>query len=155
MKIEILLLGKTKASYLQQGIDDYLKRLSYFTNVVLVEIKLKKQGSRSDREIKLSESRLIDQKITEPAYRVALDSNGKQYSSTGFARFLDDLEQRSIQNLSFIIGGPLGLADEQLHRADQVLSLSRMTYTHDMVRLLLLEQLYRAYSIKNNTGYHK
>jgi 23S rRNA (pseudouridine1915-N3)-methyltransferase len=155
MKIEILLLGRTKASYLQQGIDDYFKRLSHFTNVALVEIKLKKQGSRSDREIKLSESRLIDQKITEPAYRVALDSNGKQCSSTGFARFLDNLEQRSIQNLSFIIGGPLGLAEEQLHKADHILSLSRMTYTHDMARLLLLEQLYRACSIKANTGYHK
>ena len=155
MKIEILLLGRTKASYLQQGIDDYLKRLSHFSNVAMIEIKLKKQGSRSDQEIKISESRLLDQKIPEHAYKVALDSTGKQFSSIGFARFLDGLEQRSVQTLSFIIGGPLGLADEQLRRADQVLSLSRMTYTHDMARLLLLEQLYRAYTIKANSGYHK
>lgn len=155
MKIEILLLGKTKSSYLQQGIDDYRKRLNRFTPVELVDIKVKKPRARSESEIKADESRLLDQNITGPAYRVALDSRGMQLSSEDFSVLIEGLEQRSIHRLSFIIGGPLGLAQEQLHKADQVLSLSKMTYTHDMVRLLLLEQLYRAYTIKAGTKYHK
>ncbi len=155
MKIEILLLGKTKSSYLQQGIDDYRQRLSRFTTVELVDIKVKKPAARSESEIKADESRLLDRKISDSAYRVALDSRGIQLSSEGFTLLLEGLEQRSIQRLSFIIGGPLGLAEEQLEKADQVLSLSMMTYTHDMVRLLLLEQLYRAYTIKAGTRYHK
>lgn len=155
MKIEILLLGKTKSLYLQQGIEDYHKRLRRFAPVELVDIKVKKPSTRSEAEIKSAESRLIDLRVSDQAYRVALDSNGRQRSSEDFSIFLEGLEQRSIQTLSFIIGGPLGLAREQLEKADQVLSLSRMTYTHDMVRLLLLEQLYRAYTIKAGTNYHK
>ncbi len=155
MKIEILLLGKTKSPYLQQGIHDYRKRLLRFNPIELVDIKVKKPSTRSEAEIKAAESRLIEEKITGAAYRVALDCNGRQFSSEDFSRFLDGLEQRSVQTLSFIIGGPLGLADEQLERAKQVVSLSRMTFTHDMVRLLLLEQLYRGYTIKAGTRYHK
>ena len=155
MKIEILLLGKTKSIYLQHGIDDYYKRLRRFTAVELVEIKVKKPSTKSEAEIKSAESRLIELRISDPAYRIVLDSTGRQLSSEDFAMFLDGLEQRSIQNLSFIIGGPLGLAPEQLDKADQVLSLSKMTFTHDMVRLLLVEQLYRAYTIKSGTKYHK
>jgi 23S rRNA (pseudouridine1915-N3)-methyltransferase len=155
MKIEILLLGRTKSPYLQQGIDDYRKRLLRFNAVELVDIKVKKPSTRSEAEIKAAESRLIEEKIAESAYRVALDCNGRQYGSEAFSTFLDQLEQRSIQTLSFIIGGPLGLAAEQLEKADEILSLSKMTFTHDMARLLLLEQLYRAYTIKAGTRYHK
>lgn len=155
MKIEILLLGKTKSPYLQKGIDDYRKRLQRFNAVELVDIKVSKPSTRSETEIKAAESRLIEAKVSGSAYRVALDCRGKQYDSKEFSRFLDELERRSIQTLSFIIGGPLGLAEEQLEKANEILSLSRMTFTHDLSRLLLLEQLYRAYTIKAGTRYHK
>ncbi len=155
MKIEILLLGKTKDRYLQQGINDYLKRLSHYNPVELIEIKVNKPNTRNEAQIKSLESSLLDKNITGSGYRIALDSSGEQFSSEGFAEHLSALEQRSLQTLRFIIGGPLGLADDQLNRADQVLSLSKMTYTHDMVRLILLEQLYRAYTIKAGTRYHK
>ena len=155
MKLEILLLNKTKEPYLQQGIGDYQKRLRRFIPVELVEIKVKKLSTRSDSEIKNFESTLIDKRASQGSYRIVLDSRGQQLSSKKFASFLSDLERKSVQTASFIIGGPLGLADEQLRKADYILSLSSMTYTHDMTRLILLEQIYRAFTIKAGTRYHK
>ncbi len=155
MKLEILLLGKTKEDYLQQGINDFVKRLAKFNPVELLEIKVKKQSTRNDEQIKAYESDLLDGKIGPASFRVVLDSRGKRFSSEQFAEFLSELELRSVPTASFIIGGPLGLAAAQLEKADLVLSLSEMTFTHDMTRLLLLEQLYRAYTIKAGTAYHK
>lgn len=155
MKIELLFLGKTKEPYLQQGIDDYSARLAQYSQVELVEIKLKKQRGKSADEIRDYESRLLDKRIRPGSYRVALDGCGRNYSSEAFADFITDLENRAVKTLSFVIGGPLGLARAQRDQADSVLSLSAMTFTHDMVRLLLLEQLYRAYAIKAGSQYHK
>ena len=155
MKLEVLLLNKTKEAYLQQGILDYQARLKRFNPIELVEIKVKKLSTRSEAEIKTFESTLLDRRATEGSYRIALDSRGQQLSSEKFASFLSEVERKSVQIVSFIIGGPLGLADEQLDKADKILSLSAMTYTHDMTRLILLEQIYRAYTIKAGTRYHK
>ena len=155
MKLEVLLLNKTKDTYLQQGISDYQRRIKRFIPVDLIEIKVKKLSTRSDPEIKAVESAMIDKRATQGSFRIALDCGGQQFSSEAFASLLSELEHRSVQTVSFIIGGPLGLADEQLHRADRVLSLSEMTFTHDMARLILLEQIYRAYTIKAGTRYHK
>ena len=155
MRLEVLLLNKTKESYLQQGVADYLHRLQRYGSIELVEIKVKNLSSRSDAEIKAQESVLLDRRATEGSYRVALDSGGQQFSSVEFAALLTELENRAVKSVSFIIGGPFGLAEDQLRRADQVLSLSHMTFTHDMTRLILLEQIYRAYTIKAGTSYHK
>ncbi|MFC1830566.1 23S rRNA (pseudouridine(1915)-N(3))-methyltransferase RlmH [Thermodesulfobacteriota bacterium] len=155
MRLEVLLLNKTKEPYLQEGIRDYQTRLKRFNPIELVEIKVKKLSTRSDSEIKNFESTLIDKRASEGSYRIVLDSRGQQLSSKKFASFLSDLERKSVQTASFIIGGPLGLADEQLRKADYILSLSSMTYTHDMTRLILLEQIYRAFTIKAGTRYHK
>ena len=155
MRLEVLLLNKTKEPYLQEGIRDYQTRLKRFNPIELVEIKVKKLSTRSDSEIKNFESTLIDKRASEGSYRIVLDSRGQQLSSKNFASFFSDLERKSVQTASFIIGGPLGLADEQLRKADYILSLSSMTYTHDMTRLILLEQIYRAFTIKAGTRYHK
>ena len=155
MRLEVLLLNKTKESYLQQGVADYLHRLQRYGSIELVEIRVKNLSSKSDAEIKAQESVLLDRRATEGSYRIALDSGGQQFSSVKFAALLTELENRAVKSVSFIIGGPLGLAEEQLRRADQVLSLSHMTFTHDMTRLILLEQIYRAYTIKAGTSYHK
>jgi len=155
MRLEVLLLNKTKEPYLQEGIRDYQTRLKRFNPIELVEIKVKKLSTRSDSEIKNFESTLIDKRASEGSYRIVLDSRGQQLSSKKFASFLADLERKSVQTASFIIGGPLGLADDQLRKADYILSLSSMTYTHDMTRLILLEQIYRAFTIKAGTRYHK
>lgn len=155
MRLEILLLGRTKEPYLQQGISDYTNRLRRFNPLDLIEIKAKKLSSRSDSEVKAIESGQLDSNVKEGSYRVVLDNRGQQFNSEEFAAFLSELEMRSIQTVSFIIGGPLGLADEQLEKADTILSLSKMTYTHDLTRLILLEQLYRVYTIKAGSRYHK
>lgn len=155
MRLEVLLLNKTKESYLHQGVADYLNRLNRYVPAELVEIRAKKFTSRSNSEIKAQESIQLDRRVTEGSYRIALDRRGQQLSSEKFAALLTELENRAVKSVSFIIGGPLGLAEEQLQRADQILSLSSMTFTHDMTRLILLEQIYRAYTIKAGSSYHK
>lgn len=155
MKIELLLLGKTKDDYLQKGIDEFVKRLSRYTSIELIEIKVPRHGSRAASEILEQESNLLEKKIRKGSFRVVLDSGGRHYSSEAFSSFISDLEIQAVSMVSFIIGGPLGLADEQRTKSDHLLSLSQMTFTHDMSRLILLEQLYRAYTIKAGTRYHK
>jgi len=155
MKIELILLGKTKEDYLAQGIEDYYQRLRRYTRVDLNFIKVRKLNSQSEPEIKKQESRLIDANISGDSYRVALDSSGRQYRSRELAVLISTLEQKGVKKMSCVIGGHLGLAAEQLEAANLLLSLSKMTFTHDLSRLILLEQLYRAYSIKAGTSYHK
>ena len=155
MKIELILLGKTKEDYLAQGIEDYYQRLRRYTRVNLNFIKVRKLNSQSESEIKKQESRLIDAAISGDSYRVALDSSGRQYRSRELADQISTLEQKGVKKMSCVIGGHLGLATEQLEAANLILSLSKMTFTHDLSRLILLEQLYRAYNIKAGTSYHK
>ena len=112
MKIELLLLGKTKDGYLQKGIDEYVKRLSRFAAVELITIKAVRHGSWSDSEITGQESVLIEKKIGKGNFRVVLDSRGRQYSSEAFAEFLSGLESRGISTATFIIGGPVFLSDD-------------------------------------------
>jgi len=155
MKIQLLFLGKTKETYLTMGIDDFSNRLSHYTQLEITSIKIKNLKGKSDREIRAYESGLLSKHIEPNAYRVALDSTGVQLSSDELSQMIETLEKRSVKKLCFVIGGPLGLANEQKQRADVILSLSPMTFTHDMCRLLLLEQLYRAYTIKAGEKYHK
>ena len=155
MKIELPFLGKTKERYIQEGINDYHSRLSHYVSVEIKPIKLKMAKSRDNDSLKNSESLLIDQNVSTGTYRIALDSSGKAISSEELSTLLVKLEGRGVKRVSFIIGGPLGLAEEQINKADVVISLSRMTFTHDMVRMVLLEQLYRAYTIKAGEKYHK
>jgi len=154
MNIEILFLGKTKEAYLQQGIEDFAKRLCQFNAIELVDIKVKKQ-SGTELQIRSYESSLLEKRITSGSYRVVVDGRGRQLSSEGLAGFITKLENRAVKTLSFIIGGPVGLAEDQREKADTMLALSQMTFTHDMARLILLEQLYRAFTIKAGTRYHK
>ena len=155
LTIELLLLGKTKEDYIDAGIVDFSGRLQRFAQLNLKYIKVGKQAGRSGAEIKELENRLLDKHSSPGAYRIALDSSGKQVSSEEFAGLFTRLEDNNTRVVSFAIGGPLGLAEEQLRAANLVLSLSNMTFTHDMVRLLLLEQLYRAFMIRAGTKYHK
>jgi len=156
MKLEILLLGKTKESYLAAGIDDFRARLGHFCPIMLTYLKGRGTGSKTGAEIIAMESAILTSRIdARNCYRIALDRSGRQFTSEQLASFLDELIGRGVKKAVFVIGGPLGLAEEQLRAADLVLSLSAMTFTHDMTRLLLLEQLYRAFSIRAGTGYHK
>jgi 23S rRNA (pseudouridine1915-N3)-methyltransferase len=155
LRLELLFLGKTKETYLAAGIDDYAKRLSHY---IKFEIKTVKEGrGRKGEPEKLlieKESANLLQSV-QGDYLVCLDRTGKQIDSLALAKQLERWEMHGPQKISFVIGGPLGLSPTILKKADLVLSLSPMTFTHDMTRLLLLEQLYRACTIKAGEKYHK
>lgn len=154
MKYEILFLGKTKDSFLTDGISGYIKRLKHYSNVTIKTLKSGKiQGS--DALIKEKECHLLQNNINSSSFLVALDSQGKQFSSPGFASLINGWERSGYKHITFVIGGPLGFTQEFLKNADLLISFSKMTFTHDMVRLFLLEQLYRAYTIKAGEKYHK
>jgi 23S rRNA (pseudouridine1915-N3)-methyltransferase len=153
MHITILVPGKTKESYIQQGVDEFLKRLNRYTKASLVEIKIRGQAAKAGDKDMEADSLL--ERVPVGSFLVALAPHGKALSSEQLAAAIADLENRGTGAMTFIIGGPLGLADKVLAQASLVLSLSKMTFTHDMARLLLAEQLYRAYAINAGSGYHK
>jgi len=156
MRIELIFPGKTRKAYLTQGIDDFRKRLKRYAEVELRSTREKRlSGSEPEEKYKEAEGAALLAKVSSPSVMVALDRTGRQVSSEELARRLTHWEDHGCRCLSFVIGGPLGLAPAVLDKADMVLSLSEMTFTHEMVRLLLLEQIYRAYTIKAGTGYHK
>ena len=153
MKHEILLLGKIKDSFIAEGVEEYLKRLQHYTKVELRYLKGKgKKGALLTTE---QEGELLLANIPANAFVVALDVQGKSLSSEGLAEQVINWENTGTRNVCYLIGGPLGLSPSLLAKADLRLSFSKMTFTHDMVRLLLVEQLYRAYTIKAGEKYHK
>ncbi|MBC8207937.1 MAG: 23S rRNA (pseudouridine(1915)-N(3))-methyltransferase RlmH [Desulfobulbaceae bacterium] len=155
MILELLLLGKTKDTYLAHGIDEFSGRLSHYCRLSLRYLKVKKKLGRTVEADVGEEGRLLLSQIPAGNLVVALDSTGRQFTSEELARQIETWELRGEKGISFLIGGPLGLSPAVVARADLVLSLSKMTFTHDMVRLFILEQLYRAYTIKAGEKYHK
>ena len=155
MRLELLFLGKTRETYLSSGIDDFAKRLSRY---IKVEIKTIKEGKIKKGEpenfLIEKESKILMQNV-QGDYLVCLDRTGKQMDSLALAAQMERWEMQGQKKITFVIGGPLGLSATILKKADLVLSLSPMTFTHDMTRLLLLEQLYRACTIKAGEKYHK
>lgn len=154
MKYEILLLGKTKESFLGEGIREYSKRLQHYAPIHVKTLKIKKSEG-SEEVIKRKEGEQLLAHLSPSTFTVALDSGGVQFSSTGLAKEIEGWEKRGVKHVTFLLGGPFGLAATVLQQADMQLSLSSMTFTHEMARLFLLEQLYRAYTIKNGEKYHK
>ncbi len=151
MKITLLLVGKTETEYLINGIKIYQDRLKHYADFSVIEIPaLKNTNNLSHKEIKRKEGELILKKITDKDFIILLDDKGKQYSSPEFAAFLDKTQRP----ITFIIGGAFGFDDAIYQRANGLLSLSKMTFTHQMIRLLFVEQLYRAMTILNNEAYH-
>ena len=156
MKIILPFLGKTKEQYLAAGIDDYAGRLRHFVPLDLPVLKEKKNAAKEDTaRQQTEEAQILLGSVPQSARIVALAPAGQQLSSEELADLLCRWEDQGVREIAFLIGGPTGLAAELVQKADYVLSLSRMTFTHEMARLLVLEQLYRAFSIKAGTGYHK
>ena len=154
MRFLIPFLGKTKESYLDQGIRDYAGRLSRY---VPLEIKtLKEPGKHEpDATLMAREAELLLAQAAGSSLTVALDPTGRQHSSEELAVLLRDWENRGLHTICFLIGGHLGLEERVRRQAGQLWSLSRLTFTHEMSRFILLEQLYRACSIKAGHKYHK
>ena len=155
MNIELLLLGKTKDSFIEQGIKEYSGRLKHYTSIRLNTLKVKLKKGWTEEQERQEEGRVLLGATKASDVKVVLDATGKQLTSPELADLISRLEQEGRKQASFLIGGPTGHSKEVLQRADFTLSLSRMTFTHDMVRMFLLEQIYRAYSIKAGEKYHK
>ncbi len=155
MQIKLLAIGKTDNSQLQSLIDDYTKRLSYYIKFEFEIIPdLKKVKHLSKTQQKQKEGELILSKLNVSDVLILLDENGKQMDSVGFSNYLQKHMNSGIKQLVFIIGGPYGFSEEVYQKAQGKLSLSKMTFSHQMVRLFFIEQLYRGCTILRNEPYH-
>lgn len=155
MIFELLLLGKTKDGYLSEGIAEFAGRLQHYTRVSIKYIQHKKKSQWSEEQEKEEDGRLLLSHVPTGALKVALDFRGRQFTSEGLADLIGQWEQKGLKQVSLLIGGPLGHSKTLVDKADLLLSLSQMTFTHDMTRLFLLEQLYRAHTIRAGEKYHK
>ncbi len=159
MHIKVIAVGKLKEKYLAEAVGEYEKRLSRFAKLELVQlpdIKIPDKASAAEEEaVKRSEGDKILEKIPQGAYVYALCVEGKQQSSEAFAQQLHMLALSGRSEVCFIIGGSLGLDERVKARADVRLSFSAMTFPHMLMRVVLLEQIYRAFKINNNESYHK
>ncbi len=155
MKITLLTVGKTEDTYLKEGIEKYLKRLKHYTRLDIIDLpELKNTKALSQEQQKAKEAELILKRIITTDYVVLLDENGQEFTSTQFASFLDKKNISGIQHMVFVVGGPYGFDASVYQRANDKLSLSRMTFSHQMIRLFFAEQLYRAFTIMKGEPYH-
>jgi len=156
VKIRVICVGKVKEPYLREGLEDYLKRLTRYTEVEYMEVKDEKISPSSDADvIKKREAERIEKALVPAGRLIALDEKGQGLSSKELAEFIQHHQVQRTQVLQFVIGGALGLAPSLLKRSFMRLSLSKMTLTHQLSRLILLEQLYRAFTLIKGEPYHK
>ncbi len=155
MNITLLVISKTDIAYLQQGIDEYCKRLKHYVNFKLEVIPaLKDQKGASPEEIKEREAVLLLKKLQDTDRIVLLDEHGKEHTSVGFSQYLQKQMNAGIRSLVFVVGGAFGFAPSVHEVAHDKISLSQMTFNHQMVRLFFVEQLYRAFTILHHEPYH-
>lgn len=159
MNITIISVGKLKEKYLKQGIEEYLKRLKSYAKVNIEEVPDEQAPDNLSEaeieEVKRKEGEKILSKLSQDTYCITLEIEGKQLTSEAFAKKLDDLATYGKSKIAFIIGGSHGLSDEVKKRSDFALSFSKMTYPHQLMRLILVEQIYRAFRINRGEPYHK
>ena len=156
LKFSVIAIGKLKAEYARLGCAQFSQRLSRLFRVEHIEVKDIRRGRGGNvSKWKDEEARLIRGHIPRGALIVALDERGREWTSTEFAQWIDEQQNRSTSHIVFILGGPDGLQDELRRSAHRVWSLGRLTLPHEMARLLLFEQLYRAGSLLNGHPYHR
>ena len=159
MQVTILCVGKIKESFYTDAIREYVKRMSRYAKVDIIEVSDEKTPDRAseaeETEIKRKEGERLLSRMKENMYVVALDLSGVEYDSLMFANHLSDCMLKGKSHMAFVIGGSLGLHSDVLARADEKLSFSKFTFPHQLMRVILLEQLYRANRIMNHEPYHK
>ncbi len=159
MKISIVCVGKVKESFYRQAIDEFAKRLSKYCKFEVIEVPDEKTPDKASEaledQIKEKEADRILEKIKEDAYIFTLEIKGKKYTSEGFADCIQKTTVQGKSHLVFVIGGSLGLHEKVLKRSNQAISFSDMTFPHQLMRVILAEQIYRAFRIINGEPYHK
>ncbi|MDD5854600.1 MAG: 23S rRNA (pseudouridine(1915)-N(3))-methyltransferase RlmH [Lachnospiraceae bacterium] len=159
MKITIISLGKIKEKFYREAIAEYAKRLSSYCKFEIIELQDEKTpdkaSAETERLIKEKEAERIMKAVDEKGYLIALAINGKAYDSVQFSQHIEKLMITGNSHIQFVIGGSLGLADSVLKLADEYISFSHFTFPHQLMRVILAEQIYRAYRIMNHEPYHK
>lgn len=159
MRITILCVGRLKEGYWKAAIEEYSKRLSRYCRLELIEVADEKTpdgaGPAIEEEIRKKEAERLQKQLKEDAYVITLEILGRQYDSVSFAQKLEQLGIQGKSHIVFVIGGSLGLHSSICQRADEKLSFSEMTFPHQLMRVILLEQIYRGYRIMNHEPYHK
>lgn len=154
MKIKLIVIGKTDEKYLIEGIEKYKKRLKHYVTFELIVLNDVKVGKKTNVVLqKEQEGRLILEKINTNDYLILLDEIGEEYTSVGFSKYIQK-RMNSGNDIVFVIGGPFGFSQELYNRSQAKISLSKLTYSHQMVRLFFTEQLYRAFTILKGEKYH-
>ena len=153
MRVRLVWIGKTRNEHVRALVADYLARLTRFTRCEVTE--LRESAAQDERAILIEESRRLADALRPDAFVVLLDVEGRQWSSTELATELERWQGRGLKEVAFVVGGHLGVAPELKTRADVRWSLSRLTLTHELARVLLVEQLYRAYTITRGLPYQK
>lgn len=157
MKINIIAVGKIKEKFFSEAIDEYKERLSKFCALNIIEVGenvAKIENKSNIEQVKIEEGKKIFSKLGNE-YVIALDINGKEMSTFDFAKKIQEIKLNGASVISFIIGGSYGLCDEIKNKANLRLSFSKMTFPHQLFRIILLEQIYRIFKIENNEPYHK
>jgi 23S rRNA (pseudouridine1915-N3)-methyltransferase len=156
MKITLIQVGKTAQSYLVEGIEEYQNRLKHYCNYEIITLIPSKQilSKGNIDQIKKSDSNLIMSKFNQGDFIILLDEKGKEFNSNEFAEYLKSHQNKSTKNLVFVIGGAYGFSEDLYLRSNLKISLSKLTFSHQMVRLFFTEQLYRAFTILKGESYH-
>ena len=155
MNITLLVIGKTDASYIQEGMDIYIKRLKHYVNFSVEVIPDIKKGKNTGEELqKIKEGEFILSKLAPGKEMHLFDERGKVFSSKEFAQFIERKMLNSVKELIFVIGGPYGFSEEVYQKSNSKIALSKLTFSHQMVRLLCVEQIYRAFTILKGEPYH-
>ena len=156
--INIICVGKLKENYLKDAINEYCKRLSKYCKLDIIEIAAEQIPNNINDKISNNIKNIEGNKIInylKNSYVISLDLKGKQYSSEDFSKKLEDISLFINSNITFIIGGSLGLSDEVLEKSNELICFSKMTFPHQLIRVFLLEQIFRAFKIQNNETYHR
>lgn len=158
LSINIICIGKIKESFFKDAINEYSKRLSKYCNLNIIELFDEKLPSKLNDKIidniKNIEGKKILSHLKKDSYKICLDLHGKQFSSEEFSSKIDSISLNFNSSITFIIGGTLGISSEVLNYADEKICFSKMTFPHQLIRVFLLEQLFRAFKISNNETYH-
>ena len=158
VSINVICVGKLKEKYLKDAVLEYSKRLSKYCNLNIIEISDEKLPNKINNsiidEIKEKECRKILNNIKKDSYIISLDLKGKEYSSEEFSTKIQDITIKGFSSITFIIGGTLGITNEILNKSTELICFSKMTFPHQLIRVFLLEQLFRGFKILNNETYH-